>query len=81
MIDVYIKLEEDKMLQNQYKITYRCPNCGTKFQKGVQKGLIAKGQAGECPTCGVVDGKAGVGNFEVLKYNHRDDMQRQILME
>jgi len=52
---------------NQYVISFYCPNCGTTFQKVLQKGSVALGRGGECPNCGVKDGQSGVGNFEVIK--------------
>lgn len=54
---------------HQYKIQFRCPNCGDVFSKVIQKGTPAEGKGGHCPTCGVSDGQPNVGRFTVVK-NH-----------
>lgn len=53
----------------QYKIQFRCPNCGDVFTKLLQKGVEAQGRAGRCPNCGVSDGQPKIGHFLVIK-NH-----------
>jgi predicted RNA-binding Zn-ribbon protein involved in translation (DUF1610 family) len=58
---------------HQYKISFRCPNCGEVFAKLLQKGIIADGKGGNCPTCGVSDGQAQVGRFTVIKNNPEYD--------
>lgn len=58
---------------HQYKISFRCPNCGSVFEVLVQKGVIAQGRGGKCPNCGVTDGQAQVGHFKVLKNNPEYD--------
>lgn len=62
---------------NQYAISFRCPNCGMKFQKALQKGVIALGRGGECPNCGVKDGQSGVGNFEVIRKTSDPELLRE----
>ena len=57
----------------QYKMKFRCPNCGEVFDKAVQKGVIAQGKGGVCPSCGVKDGQANVGNFQIVKKNEQYD--------
>lgn len=54
---------------HQYAISFRCPNCGEVFEKALQKGVIADGQGGKCPSCGVNDGQPQVGRFKVIKKN------------
>jgi len=67
---VYDTAPQDfKLEKNQYKVQYRCPNCGILLLKGVQKGVVALGRGGTCPHCGVRDGNTGVGNFQILKKN------------
>lgn len=56
-----------EVAKNQYKIKFRCPNCGNVYSKALQKGVLAKGRGGDCPTCGVKDGAPGVGHFDVIK--------------
>lgn len=54
---------------HQYKIKFRCPNCGDVFSILIQKGVTAEGRGGVCPTCGVKDGQPQVGRFIVIR-NH-----------
>lgn len=61
---------------NQYVAKYRCPNCGTVFEKAVRKGVPSLGMGGECPNCAVRDGAAAVGNFQVIKENPQLDSIR-----
>ena len=63
--------EELKPNSHQYKIQFRCPNCGDVYSRLIQKGVIAQGQGGACPTCGVRDGQPQVGSFKVIK-NHSE---------
>lgn len=58
--------EEVKASKNQFLAKFRCPNCGTIFEKAIQKGVMSKGRGGSCPYCGVQDGQAQVGNFKVI---------------
>ena len=60
---------------HQYKIQFRCPNCGDVYSKLIQKGVTAQGQGGTCPTCGVKDGQPQVGNFKVIKHHPELDEQ------
>jgi DNA-directed RNA polymerase subunit RPC12/RpoP len=54
-----------------YSISYRCANCGKIYTKEIQKGATADGRGGECPNCGIGDGQAGVGKFEVIRDNEQ----------
>jgi DNA-directed RNA polymerase subunit RPC12/RpoP len=59
-------MEEILMGEREYyEIEYRCANCGKIFTKQLRKGTEARGQAGECPNCGVNSGKPGVGHHEM----------------
>lgn len=58
---------------HQYAVSFRCPNCGDIFEVAIQKGVIAQGRGGKCPTCGVSDGQAQVGHFKVIKKNPEYD--------
>lgn len=58
---------EYKIMNHTYKMKFRCTNCGLIFEREVQKGLPALGKGGECPHCGLVDGKPGVGHFTVIQ--------------
>ncbi len=40
-----------------YEMKYTCFNCGTSFIHAVPVGIKAEGKGGECPYCGVRDGK------------------------
>jgi len=68
---------------NHYTIEFLCANCGLKFAKDVRKGTPARGQAGNCPNCGVKDNTAGVGGHKVIRANESSDPTggRQVLLE
>lgn len=44
------------MRETEYKIFFKCSNCGDIFARTIPKGQEAKGQGGICPYCGVKDG-------------------------
>ena len=56
-------------MSNEYSIKFRCHNCGTIFSKNIHKGIPALGKGGECPNCGITDGRAPIGNFTVIREN------------
>ena len=53
------------MERAEYEMEYRCANCGHIFKVKLRKGLQAKGASGECPNCGVISGKSGIGEHEM----------------
>jgi len=36
---------------SDYVVKFKCPNCGTIFQKSIPLGQAVGGSAGYCPTC------------------------------
>lgn len=52
--------------QNHYVISFKCANCGNVFEKAINKGLVARGNGGICPNCGIKDRHPGVGAFQVV---------------
>lgn len=76
-------MSETKVDGSHYLISFKCANCGNKFEKQVRKGTAAAGSAGICPNCGVRDNVAGVGQHTVIRANESEDPTggRQVLME
>jgi len=70
MKEFTIELEAD-LAEGQYRVWYRCTNCGTVFQHDMRKGQPAIKMDGECPMCGCKSGTVGVGAFDIIKYNHK----------
>ena len=60
---------------HQYKMQFRCPNCGDVFSKLLQKGVEALGRGGVCPTCGVKDGQPKIGQLNTIrKHSEMDEL-------
>jgi len=76
-------MAETKVDSNHYLMNFICANCGAKFERQIRKGTPTQGQAGICPTCGVRDNVAGVGQHKVIRDNESADPLggRQVLME
>jgi len=49
-----------------YKISYKCSNCGSTFDKNIPKGTKAHGNGGECPYCGIIDADDPYDPFKVI---------------
>jgi transcription elongation factor Elf1 len=60
---------------NQYKIVFRCLNCGIFFEVAIQKGLAASKANPDCSYCGL--SKAGSGTFETILANSEFDKKLQ----
>jgi len=56
---------------NQYKMIFRCSNCGIFFEVAIQKGLQASKADPTCPYCGVTKKAAGGG--EIVQANSTRD--------
>jgi DNA-directed RNA polymerase subunit RPC12/RpoP len=69
MKEFVIELEVE-LTKGQYRVWYRCTNCGIVFQHDMRKGQPTTKMDGECPMCGCKSGTAGIGAFDVVKYNH-----------
>jgi len=65
-----------------YQMTYTCGNCKNRFSIDLIKGMIAKGNGGTCPNCGVRDGTQLV-NFtpEYTQQRSASKDKRQLLTE
>lgn len=63
--------------ETHYMAWFRCPNCGVVFQHTMEKGCPGTQMKGACPYCGVKAGTAGVGAFQIVKFNPDfDEKQR-----
>lgn len=60
---------------NQYKMVFRCSNCGIFFEVAIQKGLPASKASPECPNCGLTKALSGV--FEIILANSDKDKELQ----
>ena len=58
-----------KVESNQYKVLFRCNNCGAVYEKAVQKKMRALGSGGSCPNCNIKDGTPDGGQFQIIKAN------------
>lgn len=63
---VFIKGDVNK---NEYRLKYRCSNCGIIFEFDIRKGQSASTMNGTCPNCSVKSGSPGIGFFSVIKLN------------
>jgi rubrerythrin len=62
--------------KDNYRMIYRCYNCGIIFEHDVPKGTEAEGSGGKCPICGVMDNKEPQRKrFLVIKNN--DDLDKR----
>lgn len=72
-----------------YRVKFKCPNCGTIFDREIPEGQAARGNAGTCPNCkcneNTVVRETGqkLGRFEVVpsSTNETDGNKFEILME
>jgi len=60
---------------NQYKMIFRCLNCGIFFEIAIQKGLEASKANPECPNCKL--SKSLNGKFEIILANSEKDKELQ----
>jgi hypothetical protein len=60
---------------NQYKMIFRCSNCGIFFEVAIQKGLPALKVDPTCTYCGVTKKAAGGG--EIVQANSTRDEELQ----
>ena len=60
---------------NQYKMVFRCSNCGIFFEVAIQKGLVASKVDPVCPYCGLSKKMAGGG--EIVQANSTRDEELQ----
>lgn len=60
---------------NQYKMVFRCSNCGIFFEVAIQKGLPASKANPTCPNCGIT--KSLSGSFEIILANSEKDKELQ----
>jgi len=74
MVNKQITIKTD-LQEGYYRITYRCTNCGTLFEKDLKKGTIAEKAKSSCPYCDAVSGASTVGYFPVIKHNSNLDNQ------
>jgi len=66
-----------KLANTEYRLAYRCTNCGTIFQFDIRKGVPTTAMKGICPTCGIKSGTPNIGVFDVIKENqHLDQVER-----
>jgi len=56
---------------SQYKMVFRCSNCGVFFEVAIQKGLLASKVDPICPNCGI--SKKIAGGEVVIANSMRDE--------